>query len=103
MRNLQILACHVSDNLAYLALNNCEICAYSIIDNSLHVSFKAWQNEEVIFLRALKTIYHNYLLIVYRSSAILYSIKDGSAQKVSQYSLNSKKSQEFKGGQASKY
>ena len=73
----------MSENLAYLALNNCEICAYSIIDKTIQFSFQAWQSEEVIFLRALKTLFNDYLLIVYRSSAILYCVSNNTVRKVS--------------------
>jgi len=34
--------------------------------------FKAWQEEEVIFLQAFSSVLHNYLLVVYRTCAIVY-------------------------------
>jgi hypothetical protein len=53
LRNLQILCCDVLKEYAYIAINNSEILVYSIYENKTKITFTAWQDEEVIYLKGI--------------------------------------------------
>ena len=93
MRTLQILCCDVSEGVAYLAMNNCEISMYDLRLNRVLHTFKAWKNEEVVFIKA----YKKYLLVVYRTVVELYQIQaDNSIKTICNYLMNPKKSPSYK-------
>ena len=69
---MQILCCDVLKDFAYIAINNCEILIFSIYAGNTKITFRAWQDEEVIFLKAIETYENSYLLVVYRSAALMY-------------------------------
>ena len=95
---MQILACDVDKDLAYIAINNGEILVFSIFENKTVISFRAWQDEEVIFLKGIKTNQNNYLLVVYRSAALVYQIHRERVERLCSYILNSRKTPNYKDG-----
>ena len=70
MRTLQILCCDVSEFVAYLDMNNCEISMHDLRLNQVLHTLKAQKNEMVVFIKA----YKKYLLVVYRTVVELYQI-----------------------------
>jgi hypothetical protein len=92
LKHLKVIAVHVLEDKVFLALNSSEICVYSFNMSRLLFSFNCWQDEEVVLLEAISTIQNSYLFVVLRSSAIFYKIGEQSVERVSQFTLNCKKS-----------
>lgn len=65
--------------------------------------FKAWQNEEVIFIQGVKTATSNFLLIVYRTASLLYEVLGDRIERLSTYNLNPRKSPAYKNDTNNKY
>jgi hypothetical protein len=69
---------------------------YSIQDHRTLITHPSWQNEEVIFIKGIKTLENSYVLIVYRTASILYRVLPESLEKVTTYIINSKKNPSYK-------
>jgi len=72
LKNLNVVCCDVLSDLAYIGLNTNEICVYSVRENKLIFSFFSYNDEAIIFLGGVKTSNANYLIVVTRTSCILY-------------------------------
>lgn len=103
LRQLQILCCDVKDGIAYLALNSNEIMVYSIQERRTLITHAAWKEEEVIFIKGIKTYENTYVLIVYRTASILYRVRPNFLEEESIYIINSKKSPSYKADVNSKH
>jgi len=72
LKNLNVVCCDVMVDLAYIGLNTNEICVYSVKENKVIFSFISYNDEAIIFLGGVKTASANYVIVVTRTSCILY-------------------------------
>lgn len=90
MKNL--VACHVSANgFAYLAIDSNKIIVYNLRTKEVHSVFESYQNQTVIYLTSMETARSDYLIVVTRTSCILYSLLDDGVRRMTSYLINSRK------------
>ena len=106
MKNL--VACHVSANgFAYLAIDSNKIIVYNLRTKEVHSVFESYQSkyknlyksynlivcldQTVIYLTSMETARSDYLIVVTRTSCILYSLLDDGVRRMTSYLINSRK------------
>lgn len=106
MKNL--VACHVSANgFVYLAIDSNKIIVYNLRMKEVQSVFESYQSkyknlykssnlivcldQTVIYLTSVETARSDYLIVVTRTSCILYSLLDDGVRRMTSYLINSRK------------
>jgi hypothetical protein len=90
--NKSLIACSISDSdqIAFLALNTGDIIIYNLQVSQAVFSFKAHQDEHVVHLQAISTENGDFLLVVCRTSCILYLLQNEGVERLCSYFLNTR-------------
>lgn len=93
--SLIVIVCLWDKELAHIALDSHLIVVYHFTSKRVVYSFETHRQEDVIHLEALSTRFTDYLLVVTRTSCVLYLLKEYSLERIAAYTLNAIKSEKF--------
>ena len=86
------MACHVSrSNIAYLAIDSNKIIVYNLTTKEVQSIFDSYQSQTVIYLTSIETEFADYLVVVTRTSCVLYSLHEDGVRRMTSYLINSRK------------
>ena len=86
------MACHVSDQgFAYLAIDTNKIIVYNLLTKEVQSIFESYQCQTVIYLVSIETERADYLIVVTRTSCVLYSLHEDGVRRMTSYLINSRK------------
>lgn len=90
-KNLTIVCCHVMDDLAIIGLSTFYINIFNTVNQKVVHSFQSYNGEQIIHLQCLKTEENKYLIVVTRTSCILYQILPAGVKRLCSYLINARK------------
>ena len=87
-----LVACHVSaQGFAYLAIDSNKIIVYNLATKEVQSIFESYQCQTVIYLTSIDTERADYLVVVTRTSCVLYSLHEDGVRRMTSYLINSRK------------
>jgi len=87
-----LIACHVSaSGMAYLAIDSNKIIVYNLSEKEVQSVFESYQCQTVIYLSSIETARNDYLIVVTRTSCVLYALFEDGVRRMTSYLINSRK------------
>jgi len=93
--SLIVVVCIMDQELAYIGLNSHLIVVYDFASKRVVYSFETYRQEDVIHIETISTLLNDYLLVVTRTSCVVYFVKEYSLERIAAYTLNAIKSEKF--------
>jgi len=80
-----------ANGFAYLAIDTNKIIVFNLETKEIQSVFESYQGQTVIYLTSVETARSDYLIVVTRTSCVLYALLEDGVRRMTSYLINSRK------------